>query len=350
MLHSRIPQYRQLPELKLFEGLFDLVNDKSRIHTEATVEKDGLCYPIHTLCLGTQDKHAPTLAIFAGVHGLERVGTHVALASLQSLLNLATWDRSTQDLLKRVRILFMPIVNPIGMSLRWRANGSGVDIMRNAPIDADSDTKINSLVGGHRYGSWLPWYRGEVGQLEAETRAIIEFSRRELLVSERCISLDIHSGFGRKDRLWFPYAKSHKPIPNIDEIFALKATFDRSFPNHVYCIEPQSTQYTTHGDVWDFLFQERLNQRPTNISYLPLTLEMGSWMWVKKNPRQLFSSLGPFNPFIEHRFKRVLRRHLILIDFLLRALDSWPEWCPAGDVKKSTFSNEGKKLWWPEKA
>ena len=23
--------------------------------------------------------------------------------------------------------------------------------------------------------------------------------------------------------------------------------------------------------------------------FLPLTLEMGSWIWVKKNPRQLFS-------------------------------------------------------------
>ena len=42
-------------------------------------------------------------------------------------------------------------------------------------------------------------------------------------------------------------------------------------------------------------------------------MEMGSWTWVKKNPRQFFSLLGIFNPLIQHRQLRVLRRHLPLL-------------------------------------
>lgn len=34
-----------------------------------------------------------------------------------------------------------------------------------------------------------------------------------------------------------------------------------------------------------------------------------------KNPRQLFSRHGMFNPIKAHRIKRVLRRHADLLDF-----------------------------------
>jgi hypothetical protein len=57
---------------------------------------------------------------------------------------------------------------------------------------------------------------------------------------------------------------------------------------------------------------------------------MGSWIWVKKNPRQIFSRHGIFNPLIEHRQQRVLRRHLSWLDFLARAASSYRRWLPAG--------------------
>jgi hypothetical protein len=56
---------------------------------------------------------------------------------------------------------------------------------------------------------------------------------------------------------------------------------------------------------------------------------MGSWIWVRKNPRQLFSRHGLFNPLIGHRQQRVLRRHLGLLDFLMRAAASHARWCPS---------------------
>ena len=63
--------------------------------------------------------------------------------------------------------------------------------------------------------------------------------------------------------------------------------------------------------------------------FLPLTLEMGSWLWIKKSPRQLFSRLGIFNPMPVHRLQRVLRSHLLWMDFLVRAAGSHRSWLPA---------------------
>ena len=95
-------------------------------------------------------------------------------------------------------------------------------------------------------------------------------------------------------RVWFPYARTRKPFASLREVFALKTLLDATLPNHVYRVEPQSRSYTTHGDLWDHLHDR--HQRARQSVYLPLTLEMGSWTWVRKNPRQAFSLLGGFNP------------------------------------------------------
>jgi hypothetical protein len=60
---------------------------------------------------------------------------------------------------------------------------------------------------------------------------------------------------------------------------------------------------------------------------------MGSWLWVKKNPRQLFSRHGIFNPLIEHRQQRVLRSHQMLLDFMARAACGHSRWLPQGDAR-----------------
>jgi hypothetical protein len=62
-----------------------------------------------------------------------------------------------------------------------------------------------------------------------------------------------------------------------------------------------------------------------------MTLELGSWLWIRKNPRQLFSRHGIFNPIKAHRTKRVLRRHSDLLDFLTRAAFAAPRWLPLAE-------------------
>jgi hypothetical protein len=206
-----------------------------------------------------------------------------------------------------------------------RANPQGVDLMRNSPVQASE--RVPFMLGGQRASHYLPWYRGAYGApMEAESAALCRVVERELLPRPFSLSLDCHSGFGLRDRIWFPHAHTRTPIAHLPEIAALEELFTRSYPHHNYTFEPQSLQYRTHGDLWDHLYLRAARQG--GGVFLPLTLEMGSWLWVKKNPRQLFSRLGAFNPTAAHRLQRVLRSHLVWFDFLMRAAGAHQRWLP----------------------
>ncbi len=267
----------------------------------------------------------PVLGITGGIHGLERIGTWVALSFLQYLDSRIPWDPSLEFQLDRMRVFIVPLVNPVGMERFTRCNGNGVDLMRNAPVEADH---ASPLVGGQRFSRALPWYRGNPEQtfegMEPEARALLRFCEHQLERAPRSILLDLHSGFGLQDQLWYPYAKSKEPFPDLKEVLELKALLDRVLPHHIYRFEPQSKHYTTHGDLWDYLYDSRRRASPEAGTLIPITLEMGSWNWVKKNPVQLLSYLGPYNPIKPHRLKRTLRRHLPLLDFLMRVLTRHP--------------------------
>lgn len=323
---SPIPNFPELERvLRLVEasrGLQGLV----RVSTLATVRAGGHDYPIHGLVLGPDDKSLPTLGIMGGVHGLERVGTHLVLAYFDSLFEQLLWDKDLQDKLRQTRIVSIPLVNPAGMHIGKRANANGVDLMRNAPVEASM--KPAFLLGGHRFSKSLPWYRGPEGQaMEVEAQALCDFVRSEIFPARNSLVLDMHSGFGSDDRLWYPYARTTAPFPRLRQVEKLSNLLNLSFPNHVYKVEPQSLSYTTHGDLWDYLFDEHYKQHgPDGPVFIPWTLEMGSWIWVRKNPLQLFSALGPFNPIKAHRHKRTMRRHLPLVDFFFRAVKNYEAW------------------------
>ena len=298
--------------------------DIIRVEELAMIAHRDLKLPLLSFEFGSKDPNAPVFFLTGGVHGLERIGTRVIISYLKTLTHLANWDSSTRDLLSRVRFSIIPIVNPVGMYLGRRSNGNGVDLMRNAPVEADPGSKVG-IAGGHRISNRLPWYRGHAGaDMEAENKAVVKYFEESFAKSKSIIGLDVHSGFGSVDRLWFPYARTAKPFPNLSEVFQLTSLLDRVYPHHIYQVEPQADSYTTHGDVWDYLYDRR---RTANGSiFLPMTLELGSWLWIKKNPRQLFSILGIFNPLLPHRTSRILRRHLHLLDFLLRASASPEVW------------------------
>ena len=100
-----------------------------------------------------------------------------------------------------------------------------------------------------------------------------------------------------------------------------------------------------HGDLWDFLHLEAGRREEGGPVFLPLTLEMGSWLWVKKNPRQLFSRHGIFNPLIQHRQERVLRTHVALLDFMGRAATGWRLWSPEG-AERTRHHEEALQQWY----
>jgi hypothetical protein len=319
-----------LPELVDLERIIEAGGSHLDASVICQVRKDDRLFPVYAITLGNPDPKVPAIGFFGGVHGLERIGAEVVIAYLQSLVMRLQWDSMLHQQLASVRLVFMPIVNPGGVWQGTRANPNGVDLMRNAPLDALEP--VPYLIGGQRISARLPWYRGPLNSpMEAESQALCQVVEAELLSRNFSIALDCHSGFGIHDRIWFPYAHTAQPIQHLPEIHALKEIFDQTNSNHRYIFEPQSRQYLAHGDLWDYLYQ-RANALPAR-NFLPLTLEMGSWMWVKKNPRQIFSRHGMFNPLIEHRQQRVLRRHMTWLDFLTRATCSHERWIPTGQSR-----------------
>lgn len=288
-------------------------------------------FPVHAITLGNADPTTPAVGFFGGVHGLERIGSAVVISYLKNLVSRLGWDRLLHQKLACVRLVFLPVANPGGMWRGTRANPDGIDLMRNAPVDAAE--KPPFLIGGQRISDRLPWYRGPAdAPMAPEAQALCQLVEDELIPRPFSIAVDCHSGFGINDRIWFPYAHTARPIRDLAEIHALTALFDQTHLHHRYVIEPQSRQYLAHGDLWDYLYlrAEARGDGAEPRLFLPLTLEMGSWIWVKKNPRQLFSRHGIFNPLIEHRQRRVLRRHLAWFDFLVRAGASARHWLPTG--------------------
>jgi hypothetical protein len=316
------------PELADLERI--LVAGGSRLEVTRTEGAGAAPLPVYRIALGSRDPQVPAVGFFGGVHGLERIGAQVVIAWLHSLVVRLDWDETLHRQLDGVRLVFMPLVNPGGMWRGTRANPAGVDLMRNAPVQARDP--VAPLVGGQRISAVLPWYRGRAGAaMEPESTAVCAAVEHELLGRPFSLALDCHSGFGLRDRVWFPYAHTTQPIAHLPELGALHAIFERSHPHHPYVFEPQSRQYLAHGDLWDHLYLRSLER---GARFLPLTLEMGSWLWVKKNPRQFFSLRGIFNPLIAHRQERVLRRHFALLDFLVRAAVAADRWLPPQEERE----------------
>jgi hypothetical protein len=295
----------------------------ARTSVAAQIDDKTETYPINVFSIGSEDPKSPVLFICGGVHGLERIGAQLAWSLLKSTLDRLTWDKALQHLFSNIRLVALPLLNPVGYMNSTRSNGNGVDLMRNSPVRATEGTPF--LVGGHRISNRLPWYQGSPGKLEPEAEALISTFHETTREASCVVAVDFHSGFGMKDRLWFPFSYTSTPFDDLPEMHALTELFEDIHPYHIYQIEPQSQGYLLGGDLWDHLFLEFKKGRK-NATFLPLTLEMGSWTWVRKNPLQIFSKEGAFNPIREHRLKRTYRRHHLLFDFLLKALHSHEAW------------------------
>jgi hypothetical protein len=313
-----------LPELFEVERLIH--EYQGILHSEklGEVSNGKFSFPIYGLSLGSTDPKAPVFGLFGGVHGLERIGTHVLLSFLKTLLFRMEWEKDWEAFFSKCRLITIPIINPMGMALMKRSNGNNIDLMRNSPLEASG--KIVPLLSGHRLSPLLPWYRGKAEDApEKEIQAVYDFCQKIFFQSQKIITLDIHSGFGFKDRLWYPWSSYTTPFPLEPQVLKLKNLLDKTYPYHVYQVEHQSINYSNHGDLWDWIYMDYLKSSP-EAHYLPLTLELGSWMWVKKNLWQVFSWEGMFNPVKRHRYARTMRRHNHLLEFLLKATyyhDSW---------------------------
>lgn len=331
------------PELDQLNRIIDRLGDHAHTEIIEHISHKGRSYPIHCISLGSTKPDSPVLAFFGGVHGLEKIGSEVILSYMDTLSQLLDWDEEFLTRLQKSRLIFVPLVNPVGIHQGSRCNGNGVDLMRNSPVEGVGATRLYS---GQTLSKQLPWYRGDVTNMEKEALALCRVVEQHLFKSPLSIALDLHSGFGIKDRLWFPYASRPTPFALIAQTFALKARFDRCYPHHIYKIEPMCLEYVINGDLWDYLFDNFIQERSDGQLFLPLTLEMGSWLWLRKNPTHLFSRHGLFHPLLPHRQQRVFRRHFLLFDFLHRALLYPSQWAALSDTQISTYSKQAEAFWY----
>jgi hypothetical protein len=334
---------KELQKLLLYVKGDSSLKDIVRGEIESEVEYGHGKYSLLSFTIGTQEPDRPVIFITGGFHGLERIGVQLAWSLLKTTIERLAWDKSLNELIKNVRIVFLPLINPVGYNFNTRSNGNAVDLMRNSPVNSIS--KPPYLLGGHRLSKLLPWYQGAEGVLELENQMLEKVFKREAMTSPCVVSLDFHSGFGLKDRLWFPYSHSLEPFDDLAEMHAFVDLFEQTHPYHIYRIEPQSRAYLLNGDMWDYLYLKYREQNTTG-TFLPFTLEMGSWNWVKKNPTQIFTRHGAFNPVKEHRVKRTYRRHNLLFDFILKAVNSHEVWSELDPRLNSKHEQLALKRWY----
>jgi len=308
-----------------------------------TITTKNNTYPVYTFNVGSNNLNSPVLFITGGVHGLERIGSQLAWSLLKTTIDRLLWDKSLVELFQHIRLVVMPLVNPAGYMNKTRSNDNGVDLMRNSPIQAVDKTPW--LLGGQNNTPHLPWYRGKKDKLEKENQILKSVFMAATNESPCIIAVDFHSGFGLKDRIWFPFSYTATPFDDIPEMAALTNLLEQTHPYHIYQIEPQSKGYLFNGDMWDYFYLE-IKKKKKSAIFLPLTLEMGSWAWVRKNPAQLFSRHGAFNPIKEHRLKRTFRRHHLLFDFLLKALRSNEVWAKLPTASRQKFESFALERWY----
>ncbi|WP_073027479.1 M14 family zinc carboxypeptidase [Lutispora thermophila] len=138
-----------------------LFNYGEKYPSLVTVEKAGDSYmgnEILYLKIGKGDK---SVFINASHHGKEYMTTLLVMNQIDYLVNKYQYDKELQELFNEVSIVFLPMVNPDGISiargyatvpsnvitignsssknsfLGWKANGKGVDLNRNYPMRWD---------------------------------------------------------------------------------------------------------------------------------------------------------------------------------------------------------------------
>lgn len=78
-----------------YEDLKAILDAGSRcmaINVAGEVEAAGRVFPVYVATLGSDDPRAPAIGFFAGIHGLERIGTQLLLDYMRVLLCRLEWD------------------------------------------------------------------------------------------------------------------------------------------------------------------------------------------------------------------------------------------------------------------
>lgn len=206
--------------------------------------------PIYVLKLGNGKKN---IFVSAGVHARENANTPMLMRAIEELCrSYYSCDAQTIDILEKVTVYFMPLVNPDGYDLVMRSwngeiktNANGVDINRNFPFEHwGSNVKVK--------GNFYP---GKTAGSELETKAVIQV----IEARDYEFVLDIHS----RGRLFYAMkygislgdmATKEDPLKLNQKIMKYANAFVQIC---AYTIEPESEiNHGEEGTVTDYAFSK----------------------------------------------------------------------------------------------
>jgi hypothetical protein len=109
----------KIPELLQLERLMREHSSLLQAYREANIQHDAIDFPVYSLTLGSRDPNAPTLLLTGGIHGIERIGSQVLIAWLETLLERLQWDTGLQQQLQQLQLVVMPIIADANAG-RWK--------------------------------------------------------------------------------------------------------------------------------------------------------------------------------------------------------------------------------------
>ena len=129
-------------------------------------------------CFELEIHRLECLRLFLSVVFTASTDWNAGVAGVHGFCFSACNGMTLDHLLKDIRVAFIPLVNPSGMLRRRRSNAQGVDLMRNAPIDAKG--KSLSCWGASGFTlfamvSWQAW-----PSMQDENQALYEFMQTAL--------------------------------------------------------------------------------------------------------------------------------------------------------------------------
>lgn len=280
----------------------------------------GYRTPINAFFISHKPKpELPTIAFFSCFHGVEWIGSRVLVNFVEHLVREIKWDEDIKNLTDKVNICGILTVNPVGRIEGYRSNGNGIDLMRNSPVRAEHAVP---LLGGQKISRYLPWYMGK--GLEKENEIVVKFLNNYVFPSHFKMTIDIHSAFLRRSRIWIPYASGKKLPAKEARLFRqLRKMLNGIYKYNPYKYEKQESLYKTHGDFWDYNF-DRHNEVYKG-TYLPLTLEISSWNWTMKNFLKHWSLESLFSPDTTKESNAEYIKHIMVFDFLIRFLKNYQD-------------------------
>ena len=107
----------KFPQLEQLERVIEQFGDKTHTQVIEQIHYKSHEFPIHCITLSSTEPDAPALAFFGGAHELEKIGSEVVISYMETISQLLDWDGEFLNRLEKSRLVFVPLVNPVGIYL-----------------------------------------------------------------------------------------------------------------------------------------------------------------------------------------------------------------------------------------